>query len=799
MEFYKHSIESIRVDAVKELAIIGSMKEQIFEDIAFIAATVCNVPIAFVGFIDDKVQWFKSIRGITLDSIPREISLCSFMISSGERLVVENLSEHSTLQDNPFVTGELHIRSCVSIPIVNHENLILGSLCVVDDHPRKFTERELSSLEALARQVEEHIEVRRRTIAAQKIAQAEQKIIESQLLRSEFRLTSVLEKLPNIVLYETSNNKDREQDKEREYVSENIIDMLGYPSEQFTSDSSFFASLVHHEDIDKTEAAIQEWIANGQVGMLSLEFRCRHSNGEYRWLQDSVVCVKTTLDEDDWYMSGVIIDITERRNAEEQLRQTSSNLNALFNNSSQAFILLDREVTVLACNKIAQIGALAIWGKDLEVGMNGMQVISNEYKQQYIDYCTIAFSGKSHVIHELLVPTYNNRELWLEMSFVPIIEEDGSITKICCSGLNITKRKKAQKKLLEAEKNYQSIVENAVIGIFQVLPNGEFLSVNPAMASMLGFNSPEELMKHRDAIDNYVLPEKRREFIELLNQNGYVNGFEFQGKKRNGEIVWYIQGARAVHADSSPQSPVIYYEGFSRDISEQKKVEHKLQTSLHEKELLLKEIHHRVKNNLQIISSLLNLQAELITDETMLGLFKDSQSRVRTMALIHEQLYRSFNVGVIHLRSYVQYLVQFLERTHHRASCRIEFRIEIEEIDLAIDLAIPCGLIINELVSNALKYAFAEVNEGIITVGIRRILSNKPQILMEVGDNGCGFSSKVQIENPPTLGLQLVQMLTKQLDGTVSFDSANQSNRGGVDVKIIFPEITKIKSSNEKN
>lgn len=791
MDFYNHSTEGSRLAAVRELEIIGSEHEQIFDDIAFIAATICSAPIAFVSFIDDEIQWYKSIVGIDLTSIPREISLCSFMLSTGERLIVEDLEKHKVLHDNPFVTGVLHIRSCVSIPIKSSDNHVIGSLCIVDNHPREFTESEVNALEALTRQTQEHLDVRKRMLRSQKVAQAEQKILESQLLRTEFRLTSVLEKLPNIVLYETSNNPDADDDTEREYISSNIIDMLGYPQEMFISDSRFFSTLIHPDDRDKSEAEIQGWVKKNHPGVLHLEFRCRRADGQYSWIHDSVVCVKTIGDENSWYMSGVMMDVSARRNAEEQLRQSASHLNALFNNSLQAFILLDNELRILAFNRIAQIGAMSIWGQKLVVGNIISEIIFPDYKQKYIEYCQIAFAGNSHIVPEILLKTYNGGEVWLEISFVPVVEEGSKVNKICFSGLNITKRKKAQKKLLNAENNYRSIVENAVIGIFQVLPNGEFLSVNPAMAAMLGFDTPEELMEHREAIDNYVLPEKRREFIDLLNEHGEISVFEFQGKKRNGEIAWFTQGARAVYADSPSNNTVLYYEGFTRDVTERKKAELTLQTSLQEKELLLKEIHHRVKNNLQIISSLLNLQAELIVDEQMLGLFKDSQSRVRTMALIHEQLYRSFNVGTVDFRSYVQYLVQFLERTYHFAGCYIEFKNEIDEIDLAIDLAVPCGLIINELVSNALKYAFVGVKEGVVAITILRLPSSPNKILIEVGDSGCGISDEAVIENPPTLGLQLVQMLTKQLGGTLSFEWGSKTKLGGTEIRIIFPEATK--------
>ncbi|MBS1538004.1 MAG: PAS domain S-box protein [Bacteroidetes bacterium] len=531
MKFYTHSTEADRIAAVNELQIIGSVNEQIFDDIALLASVICKAPIAFVGFIDSEIQWFKSITGIELKSIPREISFCTVMIQSGERLITENLEEHELLRHNPFVTGDLNLRSCISIPIKNKENLILGSVCAVDFLPRKFTSLEVDAMEALARQAAEHLDVRRGIIRQQKAAQIEQRILELQLIRTEFRLSSMLEKLPGIVLYETSIHKEILHDKEREYISNNIVGMLGYPIEKYLVDVSYFVGLIHPDDFKTIDLEFQKWEQNDYLGVLNLEFRCLHANGEYIWINDLAVCVKTDVNKNNWYISGVLIDITHRRNNEEKLRETNSHLNALFNNSLQAFILLDKKLNILAFNRVAQIGSISFWGKDLVEGDCILQILSKEYQQQYREFCDIAFSGKSHIVSEIELKTYNSRKVWIEISFVPIVSDNGEVTQICFSGLNITKRKTVQARLEKAEHNYRSIVQNAIIGIFQVLPTGEFLSVNKTMASMLGFDSPEELMESRDAMDNYVLPESRSEFIDLLNKHGHISGFEFQGKK----------------------------------------------------------------------------------------------------------------------------------------------------------------------------------------------------------------------------------------------------------------------------
>jgi PAS domain S-box-containing protein len=217
-----------------------------------------------------------------------------------------------------------------------------------------------------------------------------------------------------------------------------------------------------------------------------------------------------------------------------------------------------------------------------------------------------------------------------------------------------------------------------------------------------------------------------------------------------------------------------------QDITERIKTENDLQHSLREKEILLREIHHRVKNNLQTITSLLDLQAESIKDEESKKAFKSSQSRIRSMALIHEKLYKSKNLERIKAREYIQHLIEYLEGTYQTSSSRITIQTEIENLFLNLDVAIPCGLIINELVSNSMKYAFTAMGKGIVNVKLQK-QGNKILTLI-VEDNGTGIPENVNPVNSHSLGLQLVSLLTKQLNGKLRIDRSD-----GTTVSISFP------------
>lgn len=203
-----------------------------------------------------------------------------------------------------------------------------------------------------------------------------------------------------------------------------------------------------------------------------------------------------------------------------------------------------------------------------------------------------------------------------------------------------------------------------------------------------------------------------------------------------------------------------------RDITERRREEEKLRASLREKEVLLKEIHHRVKNNLQIISSLLNLQSAHIRDPRALEVFKEGQGRVRSMALIHEKLYQSADLARVDFSEYISNLAAYLFRSYEVNAGAVKLSVEAEDVLLGVDTAIPCGLIINELVSNSLKHAFPGGTGGSINITLRP--AGAERLTLIVADDGVGLPGGFDARDTPSLGLQLVNTLARQLGGKVS-------------------------------
>jgi two-component sensor histidine kinase len=208
-----------------------------------------------------------------------------------------------------------------------------------------------------------------------------------------------------------------------------------------------------------------------------------------------------------------------------------------------------------------------------------------------------------------------------------------------------------------------------------------------------------------------------------------------------------------------------------QDVTERRQVEEQIKASLKEKEVLLKEIHHRVKNNLQIISSLLNLQSAEIEDPEACQRFKESQDRVKAMALIHERLYQSGDLAKIDFAGYVRSLTGHLTRSYKVNATAVRLNLEVESVPMNLDTAIPCGLIINELVSNAFKYAFPKGESG--EINVRFAEENGRSLKLVVQDNGVGFPENKNPEESDSLGLKLVRSLTEQLGGVLSYRTQN--------------------------
>lgn len=300
--------------------------------------------------------------------------------------------------------------------------------------------------------------------------------------------------------------------------------------------------------------------------------------------------------------------------------------------------------------------------------------------------------------------------------------------------------------------------------------NGRFVEVTGyARDEVIGANP--SIVKSGD-----MPPETYRGLWSALKAGKSWSG-ELCNKKKNGQHYWVQASIAPVrNGDGS----ITHYLAIEEDISERKSWEERLQAQLKEKELLLKEVHHRVKNNLQLVASLFNLQARRAADDNVRGVLAAGYNRVQSLALVHERLYRSESLVQVDFLTYIERLTRDLKSSFLDGNDHIVVRQDVESIDLDIDMAVPCGLIVNELMSNALKYAFPNGEQGEICVEFYR---RNDQLHLVVRDDGVGLPADRDLTKSDSLGLKLVHILARQLQGEIEIGREGR----GLCVKIIIP------------
>ncbi|MBN1498452.1 MAG: PAS domain S-box protein [Spirochaetes bacterium] len=342
---------------------------------------------------------------------------------------------------------------------------------------------------------------------------------------------------------------------------------------------------------------------------------------------------------------------------------------------------------------------------------------------------------------------------------------------------DISERKKSEQALLESEELYRLITEMSTDYLFRITlchdgsMKVEYISEN--LTALTGRTMDEVLTS--DMWSGIIYPDDREAFFSFqkyLIATGEPGELECRSFVKDGTMRWIRILARPILDPGT--RVVVSIIGAIKDITERKEAEERIRASLAEKETLLKEIHHRVKNNLQIITSLLGLQARYQNDEHLTRQFEEAQHRIRSMALVHEKLYQSEDFGRINLESYIARLAEEVMAGSSVAE-RIHIRLDIDDYFISIEQAIPCGLIVNELLTNAIKYAFPVEWRGTpeIAITFRRREGNAAELV--VSDNGIGVPAGIELGQTESLGLSLVSILAQQLRGAAKMDRTNGS------------------------
>ncbi len=282
--------------------------------------------------------------------------------------------------------------------------------------------------------------------------------------------------------------------------------------------------------------------------------------------------------------------------------------------------------------------------------------------------------------------------------------------------------------------------------------------VNPALERLYGYDQGELIGKKINLFTNdFAIDQIKQKVLA----NGSWSGETIHARK-DGTLFEVFLSVQLVY---DPEGQPMGFISQSKDISLRKETASKLKSIIEERETLLREIHHRVKNNLQVITSLLRLQASTLQDANIKAIFQQSQYRINAMSMIHETLYRSANFSNISYDRYIQTLANYLLLSMKGVQHKIELDISVEQVLLNIDTAVPLGLLINEIMTNALKYGIPNHQKGHIYIRLRQIVDEEYELL--IGDNGVGYGREVTFQNTQSLGLKLIHNLVRQLNGSI--------------------------------
>jgi PAS domain S-box-containing protein len=569
----------------------------------------------------------------------------------------------------------------------------------------------------------------------------DRKQAEEALKKSETWFRSLFENASDGILYLSTTGEIVE-------VNHAFARMHGYSVEEMQR--------MNLKELDAPETARQfteriRRIMAGQV--LTFEVEHYHKEG-YTFPLEVTASVITVGHEK--YILAFLRDITDRKRAEEQLGAITERLRHAtaaakagvwdWNLQTNEMIWDDRMRELYGLTLENFPGGIEAWKQGLHP----------DDSSRAIKECEAALRGERDFDTEFRVLRPDGTVVHLKANGLVLRDEKGKLLRMIGLNIDITERKRAEEQLIAITKAVESASD--AIGISDV--QWRHFYQNRALSDLFEYATAEELQAAGGPSVVFKDPRVAKELFENIRS----------GKSWAGELELVTKTGRVFPAHTRAdaiidgEGKIIGLIAVIVDISERKRAEEAVQSSLHEKESLLKEIHHRVKNNLQVISSLLRLQAGQIDNPIAKAALRDMQSRVRSMALIHEYLYRSENLAQVDMAGYLKQLCTQLCRALVAQPNTVRLHLDLAPVRLEIDQAVPCGLLVNELFGNALKHGFPEGRTGEVRVDFQPV-ADGPGLRLRVADTGVGLPADFDLNTMTSLGLKLVRELTSQLGG----------------------------------
>lgn len=593
------------------------------------------------------------------------------------------------------------------------------------------------------------------------------------------------------------------------YRSGGYETIFGFSAEAFGLSSDFWMSRVVSDDLEALLRTFFESIFACRT--TTFEYQFRHQDGTLRWISSTFTARQDDA-TNDWLVTILESDVTDYKLLELALRQSEAKLSDTLNSVIASIctfrVFPDRTWHYEYCSR----GVESIFGYTPHELMSDPLLWPSRVPPEDVLLSSIPDQFEAIVAEQTFPFEYrfyhkNGSLRWLAGTMVSRQDERSDSWIVTIVEIDITDRKQAEAALQQLNQELEQRVQERTLELEQanqklvaeitereqveaaLRQNEEWIRIAVEAAGMGVWEWDLETGKQNWSAQSEILfgfapgtydrttstfwtrihPDDR-EILAYAHDQALQTGY-FQAEYRvvlpKHGVRWLVSRGRTSYDKTGKP---LRLNGVDLDISDRKQAEEQIKASLQEKEVLLKEIHHRVKNNLQVISSLLRMQARRANDPQTAILFKESQNRVQSMSLIHEQLYQSSDFSHIDFGDYVRRLVSNLFRAYGTHAGTVAFSVTTHQLTLTLDAAIPCGLIINELVSNSLKYAFPDGHQGSIAITLQKDSSKSGRFVLSVSDNGIGIPDTLDWQATRSLGLRIVHNLVTQLDGSIKLD-----------------------------
>ncbi len=573
----------------------------------------------------------------------------------------------------------------------------------------------------------------------------DRKVAENKLKESEQRFR-VLSEASTVGVYLI-------QDRKLRYINPRFCEISGYSKEELLNLDDP-VQLIHEDDIDKL-LTLRKRFGNSEIDSFEVESKAFSKSGSL--IHVKIYGSKIKLNERNAIM-GVVIDQTKQVEAQQKYKYSIQSYKTLFDSIGDAIYIHDQDGSFIEVNQ----AALDMYGYERNeiLGKDPMFIsapgkVDENHAKVLI---TQALNGEKKRF-EWWGKRKNGEVFPMEVTLNPGIYF-GSKVVIAIVRDNSSKYQK-EIELKQSEELFRQLFQNAPVGITMLDKHNEVQMVNKSFEEIFGFTQ-EEIVGLE--LDQLIVPDEQLEEARRLSNSS--ESFEMTGlrKTKDGNLVDVLIYGIPVTVEG--HTIAIY--GLYVDISARNRAEEQLKKSLKEKEVLLSEIHHRVKNNLAVITGLLELQSHNTENRHARQALRDSQMRINTMALIHEKLYQNDTLSIINFAQYIEELVDVIEKTHHSGEQPVTIDLDLDPVEFTITQAIPCGLLMNEILTNSYKHAFNQPFEGEACIQASLKMDDNRDVELCIRDNGLGLPGEFDSLGKQSLGLTLIQTLNKQLDSEMT-------------------------------